>query len=108
MKKIAALLLLCLSANVSADTFATLPNNAGGKIVLTDEVCKSKSGKVYESLRRVYNYGTSGYSSEGCWYSEDETIVVAWSDSATQMRYPMENFTLAPKYKSKPSKSYTY
>ncbi len=107
MKKMLALLLLCLSAHVSADTFATQPNNAGGKIVLTDELCKDTNGKIYEKLNRAYNYGSTGYTSEGCWYIEDETIVVVWLETNSRMRYPVANFTLNPKWKNK-SKGYTH
>jgi len=107
MKKIAALLLLCLSAHANADTFATQPNNAGGKIVLTDEICKHE-GKVYDKLNRAYNYGSTGYTGEGCWFIEDETIVVAWTDSNQKMRYPIGNFTLGPKYKNQQQKKYNY
>jgi hypothetical protein len=102
-----ASLLLCLSAHASAETFATQPNNAGGKIVLTDEICKYE-GKVYESLHRAYHYSSSGYNGEGCWFMEDETVVVSWIESRQKMRYPIENFTLSPKYKSPSTKKYKY
>ena len=100
MKKTLVLLLLCLSAHASADTFATLPNEAGGKIVLTDETCKY-DGQVFEKINRAYNYGSAGYTSEGCWGVEGETIVVHWIDSNKRMRYPMANFTLNPNWKAK-------
>lgn len=104
MKKLTVSLVLCLSVltNAKADTFATQPNNAGGKIVLTDEVC-SHNGKTYDKLNRAYNYTTAGYTGEGCWFMEDETIVVMWTDSNQKMRYPAANFTLSPKYKNKSS-----
>jgi hypothetical protein len=83
---------------VRADAIATMPNEGGGKIVLTDEVCKHK-GTTYSTLSRAYNYTTSGHSSEGCFYIEDETVVVIWDTSAgvRRMRYPAENFTLIKK-----------
>jgi len=78
-----------------AGAIATMPNEGGGKIVLTDEVCKN-DGKTYNKLNRAYNYTTSGHSSEGCFYVEDETVVVIWDTSAgvRRMRNPAENFTL--------------
>ena len=97
MKKLlAALLFVPLLAH--AGTIATMPNEGGGKIVLTDEVCKYE-GKTYNKLSRAYNYTTSGHGSEGCFYIEDETVVVIWQmpNGSRQMRYPAENFTLAPK-----------
>ena len=107
MKKLLIALML-VSGIAKSATFATMPNQANGKIVLTDETCKF-DGKVYDGLNRAYNYGSAGYTSEGCWMAEDETIVVIWIDSNTKMRYPMANFTLNPNWKQKPkSKGYTY
>jgi hypothetical protein len=94
MKKVlVALLFVPMLAQAAA--IATMPNEGGGKIVLTDEVCKN-DGKTYNKLSRAYNYTTSGHSSEGCFYVEDETVVVIWDTSAgvRRMRYPAENFTL--------------
>jgi hypothetical protein len=81
-----------------AGAIATMPNQAGGKIVLTDEICKH-NGKVYEKLNRAYNYGVQGHTTEGCFYVEDETVVVIWDDGTAtpRMRYPAENFTMIKK-----------
>jgi hypothetical protein len=89
------ILLLFVPTLTFAGAIATMPNEGGGKIVLTDEVCKIDS-KTYNKLNRAYNYTTSGHSSEGCFYVEDETVVVIWDTSAgvRRMRYPAENFTL--------------
>jgi hypothetical protein len=78
-----------------AAAIASMPNEGGGKIVLTDDVCKHE-GKTYSKLNRAYNYTTSGHGGEGCFYVEDETVVVIWNTStgSRQMRYPLENFTL--------------
>lgn len=109
MKKIAALLLLCLSAHVNAESIATLPNQADGKIVLTNEVCKDPdNGTVYEIVKRSYNYSASGGTSEGCWIIEDETIVIIWflSTGRTKSRYPVANFTLSKPLKNKNKNTY--
>lgn len=102
MKKILASLVLCVSAvtSVKAETIATLPNRAGGKIVLTDEACVIR-GKHYKDLNRVYNYGASGYTTEGCWTIEGETVLVAWEDDDKPRRYPIENFTMNSSYGKK-------
>lgn len=92
-------LLLSVATNVKAETFATLPNQGGGKIVLTDEPC-IKNGRNYDKLNRSYFYTSSGVTGEGCWGFEGETIIVAWDDSDKVRRYPAENFTLAPKYQN--------
>ena len=103
MKKITlALLTFILPTLAFAGAIATMPNKAGGKIVLTDELCKYE-GKVYEHLNRAYNYGTQGYTTEGCFNVEDETVVVFWFDNSAnpKMRYPVENFTLINKKRGK-------
>jgi Rieske Fe-S protein len=76
MKKLLTALLF-VPMLAQAEAIATMPNEGGGKIVLTDEVCKH----------------------EGCFYIEDETVVVIWNTSSgtRQMRYPAENFTLTKK-----------
>ena len=98
----AGLLALCLNVhtNANAETFATMPNQANGKIVLTDEPCRY-GGTVYEKINRAYNYGSAGYTSEGCWSTEGETVVVIWIDNNQKMRYPIGNFTLNPSWKAK-------
>jgi hypothetical protein len=90
-----ALITFMLPTVALADAIATMPNEGGGKIVLTDEVCKHKN-TTYSTLNRAYNYTTSGHGSEGCFYVEDETVVVVWDTAAgvRRMRYPAENFTL--------------
>jgi len=107
MKKMLVLLLLSLSAHVSADTIATQPNQAGGKIVLTDDACIYK-GKNYDKLNRAYNYGSAGYTSEGCWGIEDETVIVYWIDTDQKMRYPITAFTMNPNYNKKKGNSNGY
>jgi hypothetical protein len=96
MKKLLTALLF-VPMLAQAEAIATMPNEGGGKIVLTDEVCKHE-GKTYNKSR-AYNYTTSGHGSEGCFYIEDETVVVIWNTSSgtRQMRYPAENFTLTKK-----------
>jgi hypothetical protein len=100
-----ALVTFMLPTLAFAEAIATMPNEGGGKIVLTDEVCKY-DGKTYAGLSRAYNYTTSGHGSEGCFFIEDETVVVVWATSAgvKRMRYPAENFTLTKK--KQPSSRY--
>jgi hypothetical protein len=94
------ILFLIFISSAQAGAIASMPNRAGGKIVLTDEVCKHK-GKIYDSLKRAYNYSTEGYTTEGCFAIEDETVVVIWDDGTPngRMRYPIENFTLIKRSK---------
>lgn len=101
MKKLITVLLLSLlSAHASAETIASMPNKGGGKIVLTNEVCKYE-GKTYSNLNRAYNYTSEGYGSDGCYTVEDETVVVIWNVQGTsqKMRYSIDNFTIIKKSK---------
>lgn len=90
--------LLLVVGVCNADTIASMPNQGGGKIVLTNETCKVGE-KTYPKLSRSYNYSSEGYGSEGCFYIEDETVVVIWNNpnGVKQMRYPAENFTIIKK-----------
>ena len=111
MKKMVASLLLLLSVHANAEMVAWLGNQAGGKIVLTDEKCIDPVTKErYDSLNRAYNYGSSGNTSEGCWIIEDDSIIVIWvnSNGRSKSRYPLENFTMNPNYSKKKSKGYSY
>ena len=102
MKKIVVLLLLSLSAHASAEMLAWLGNQAGGRIVLTDEVCVDPETKErYDALKRAYNYGSAGGTSEGCYLLEDESVVVIWVNTSgrSKSRYPLENFTFNKNYR---------
>ena len=103
MKKTLALLLLCLSAHANAEMVAWLGNQAGGRIVITDEVCVDpETNKRYDALKRAYNYSSAGGTSEGCFHIEDDSVVIVWvnTNGRSKSRYPVENFTLNPKYLS--------
>jgi hypothetical protein len=108
MKKMLVLLGLLSAVTVArAETIATQPNQAGGKIVLTDDICKH-DGKVYDKINRAYNYGSAGYTSEGCWSLEDETVIVYWIDTNQKMRYPITAFTMNPNYSKRKNNGYKY
>jgi hypothetical protein len=103
MKKLLLGLLLCAGV-AHAETIATLDNKAGGKIVLTDRPCVHR-GVTHDKLNFVYNYGSSGYSSEGCWGIEGEVVSVVWFDSQGTMRYPIANFVINPNYSKSKSRN---
>jgi hypothetical protein len=102
MKSLLIAFLFCFVTTAHSAVVATLPNQAGGKIVLTDEQCKH-DGQVYTALRKAYNYGSTGNTSDGCWYLDDETVVVIWkqdNNQATTRRYPVENFDIRKRGKN--------
>lgn len=90
--------ILAFPSKVFAESIATMPNKGGGKIVLTNEVCKY-AGKTYSNLNRAYNYTSEGYGSEGCFHLEDDTVVILWdvSGTAQKMRYSANDFTVIKK-----------
>lgn len=93
MKKLLAILLLCFSTVATAAVVASMPNQAGGKIVLTDEACVH-NGKTYQGLFKSYFYGSTGVSGDGCWRLDDETVLVVWLDTGETKRYPAANFSI--------------
>lgn len=95
---IGGILFMGIIGDARCEAIASMPNQAQGKIVITNEVC-NYDGKKYSTLRRSYNYTSEGYTTEGCYYIEDETVVVIWATKGkpSTMRYPAENFTLLKK-----------
>jgi hypothetical protein len=92
LKKLIAILLFIPTIALGA-VIATLPNQAGGKIVLTDEACRYQ-GKTYDHLRKAYFYTNEGLTGDGCWALEDETIAIVWKDNGITRRYPVQNFDI--------------
>jgi hypothetical protein len=89
--------LLFVPMLAQADAIATMPNEGGGFIVLTDDPCKHE-GKVYKGLNRLYSYTSRGTNAEGCYGVEDDTVVAVWyTNGVDKMRYPISAFTLKPK-----------
>lgn len=95
--KLVAIILVFFAAifttqQASAEAIAMMPNKAGGKIILTKNDCVIK-GKQYKELRQIYMFTSEGYTLEGCYGLEDETVLAVWLNGQ-KMRYPAENFTL--------------
>ncbi len=94
MKKLLAVLLLTPTIALGG-VVASMPNQAGGKIVLTDEACVYR-GKNYTNLYKSYFYTTTGITGDGCWAIEDgsDTVTVIWHDTGDTKRYPANNFDI--------------
>ncbi len=78
-----------------AAVVASMPNQAGGKIVLTDEACVYR-GKTYTNLYKAFFYVNSGLTGDGCWTIEEgsESVTVIWHDGGDTKRYPIANFDI--------------
>ena len=92
MKILVVLLLMLGVTTAQAEAIAQSPNEGGGFIVLTNQVCKVNN-KTFPELRRVYSFTQSGLTQEGCYGIEDETVVVVW-ESGNKRRYAASGFTL--------------
>lgn len=93
MKKL--LLILLLAAGMAqADTIATMRNQAGGFIYLTNTQTKDckPEGRV------VYATSDGGGSTWGCWFLIDDMIHVAWDAGGTSA-FKVTSFTLVKKNK---------
>jgi hypothetical protein len=87
-------LALITSVSAHAKIIGKAPNQQGGYIVLTDEVCKFK-GQTHYRLYKAYTLTEDGTSRDGCWMTnDDKTIIeVAWEDAGGQLsRYPSKLF----------------
>jgi hypothetical protein len=96
MKTLLIALLTALSIGIAkAEAIASMPNEGNGKIVLTNQVCEHK-GKTYSPLKRAYSYSAQGYTFEGCFHLEDDTVVIIWGigERVEKRRYPASGFTL--------------
>jgi hypothetical protein len=82
-----------VAESAKAEAIAKSPNNGGGFIVLTNEPCVYKN-KDYAPLKRAYSYTAKGYTFEGCFGIEDDTVVTVWMDSNEKRRYPLSGFEL--------------
>ena len=91
MKKL--LFLLALSASAHAETFADTSNKGGGKIAVLTDWCVSNA-----ALKRAYFYTKDGYTEDGCWYLDGDTIVIEWAGEGRK-RYPVKIFKLRNGYR---------
>jgi hypothetical protein len=81
MKKLLLSLILAVSP-VLADTVATMNNDGGGIMVLTDVPCKDGGG--YHMYSQSPNYRTLF----GCWWSDSSMVHVTWYDGEVRS-YPL-------------------
>ena len=79
MKKLLALLLLCLSVHANAEVIATMPNNANGLMYFTNTHCSGKS-TYWKVVYSTYDNGRSIY---GCWFFDDPMVHVEWNSGGT-------------------------
>jgi len=83
---------LLMSVSAHAATW-TMPNSAGGQIVLTDRQCSAK----YPKLLQMYARGADGTTLNGCWALYDGYVHVVYDDRS-ERTYDPSMFTKMESY----------
>lgn len=88
--------LVCATSVTSEGaSIAWAPNKAGGKIVLEDTVCYSRSQqKSYPGLFNMHAYDRNGTARRGCWRPEEDTAHIAWEGDGDESYIPFARFQL--------------
>ena len=84
-----ALLLALWCGSVQAEEWMEMPNQAGGKILLLNGKCSSKSGN---EGRVVIATTPAGSNVNGCWYFFAEMIHIVW-DSGSTSSFALNDFS---------------
>ena len=96
-----ALFFACVKM-VNAKPWAEMPNNGGGKIVLTDEKCVV-NGRRFDNIERAYGFHSNGSKIEGCYgfVESTKTIEIIWvvldaygRPSTSERIYNLADFTV--------------
>ena len=83
------LLLALWCGSVQAEEWMEMPNQAGGKILLLNGKCSSKSGN---EGRVVIATTPAGSNVNGCWYFFAEMIHIVW-DSGSTSSFALNDFS---------------
>ena len=97
-----AALAAALAGPATAGVIASLGNNAGGQIKLTDESCRNaeRPGKTW---RFAYSTVPEGRFVTGCWQVTDEEILVIYDDGDARL-CPISEFRPRNQPPEKPSR----
>ena len=97
MKQLMIAVVLAVACTATqAQDLLQMGNEAGGRIFLTDEVCKF-GGKTYNALLRAHSFVRSGHVIEGCYYLDGDTntIHARWFLAEVEKRvYNLADFTI--------------
>ena len=85
-----AVLPLCAMANDQARVVATMPNNVGGHIKLTNGFCDATQEHFV-----AYTTAPNGDVAVGCWALLDNDVVIRY-ESGTVKVYPANAFNVRP------------
>lgn len=93
--RIYVLALCLLTAPAVAESLAWLPNEAGGRIVLTDEPCKVPKLETSDA-RAAVSYARNRPLMIGCWgpFKHDASqVIIYWQELDEVTPYPIRDFT---------------
>lgn len=82
--------LVLFAADVQAEPLAYVQNQAGGRVVITDD----ESKLCPERTKLAYTTG-NGLIFLGCWKYDKLTVTIWWFDKGGAMSYPIESFVAA-------------
>lgn len=99
---IATLLLIGTSAQAE---IWSMPNKAGGRIVLTDRACPDQVNG--SALLEAYAYTGDGTRTGGCWTFLDGMVQIAWSNGKNSV-FQEEDFKRMPSPPPAPRKPASY
>lgn len=87
MKRLLIALLLLPALALAQEKWLEMPNNAGGKILLLQQQCDGKKGRM------VIATTSDGTNVHGCWYYFSEMVHIVWEHGKTSSFEP-SSFTL--------------
>jgi hypothetical protein len=76
-----------------ADAIFETPNQGGGKIVLTDELCRDNSHKL------AYSMIAGADTILGCWAADSQYVHIGWYDGSLRS-YPVDGWVYLKSNKS--------
>lgn len=71
---------------------AFAPNDAGGRIALTND-----RGQCAEGLYTAFSYADTGEHMTGCWVYQQSLVFVTWPDGNKRV-YDISGFTATPEF----------
>lgn len=92
MKLSTIILSAMLATTAHAEVIATMPNNAGGQIKLTDNTgnCAKDSTNV------AYSTSDTGAFLIGCWFTVDDDVFISFDGGRIQRAFKVRDFSVKP------------
>jgi hypothetical protein len=85
---IVALVLALTATQAHATAIATMPNKAGGEIILTDVVADVCNGNMI-----AYTTSPTGPTQYGCWWNDERMVHIMYDNDGRTWSHPISNFT---------------